>query len=328
MAGETYDIKATFDIRCEADGLREHLNMYVNVLKNNVQKMLKNQASLMCEDMLDYTIPWDGGMGNKNGRTLGAKKVGENSLGVDIDRLFAPLSIASYGDIARLGSYGIFVAYAQDRKDRGIPGPLGSGGLTGIGEWNKFQSTYSGEESFFDEKQTPHYEAAYGGNSAIAAAHNLMRGGSRVPNYKNNMKGKYDVFLVMDAHNKVESYKRKVEKRVGTLKAGWVTAGYAVNAARKFNAPAWIVGNQWGSGIMINELGNKSSPAISIGNKAHGKLTGGVGYTAWHYALQYRASAIRQTVNRALATKTPKTIQEATKWIEQSGQFTINENPF
>lgn len=308
------------DIKVDEVGLSRTMILYVQALGANFEKFFKRQARLLCQDMLDYTVPYT--EGPRAGRNAMARQQGIQSMERDIDRIFAPLGIASYGDIARVGSYGIFCAWLVDRKESGYPVPKGfEDGFGGTGEWQAFQDRFKDEDSFFHEDQAPDYSTVYGGES-IATAHIATRGGTRTPNYKKGMQASGNVFLVSGHASKIAAYKKRVANRVGTLKAGWYSAGMAIGDGT-ISAPQWIVGNQWGSGLMINQLNERPTLSITIGNMGHDLMTGEPGFSRWNDALSHRAYSIRNELARRLSNRNGETVEQATEALLATGHFEI-----
>jgi hypothetical protein len=334
MKNPNYNIEnvASVNVVVDVDGLNKTMLLYVNALGSNIEKVFKRQARLLCQDMLDYTMPYDPDppeSGTRAGRNGAAHERGIKSMEADLDYLFAPLAIASYGDIARTDNYGIFVAWLQDRRERGVQLPHGfKDGLGGVGEWQKFQSTYIADESYFTEEQTPSYDAIYGGSS-IESTHVKMRGGTRTKDYKEHIRDSHDVFLVAGYDKKMAAYKKKVAKRVGALKAGWYSAGMAIGDA-KLSAPSWIIGNQWGTGIMENQLASRPILSITVGNSLQQDLmTKPRGVNEWQRGLSHRAYSIRNELAKRLGNSKSEKIEAAIAKLEASGNFDVStENPF
>jgi len=313
-------VNVGYDVEVDEAGLSRTMLLYVNALGVNVEKFFKRQARLLCQDMLDYTVPFVGG--RRGGRNNAARNQGIESMEKDVDRIFAPLGVASYGDIARHDSYAVFCAWLMDRKSAGFPVPRGfEDGFGTETDWKAFQGRFKGEDSFFHEDQEVDYSAVYGGGT-IEVAHNKARGGEGSADYKKSMQQFNGVFLVADHASKISKHKKMVAKRVGKLKAGWYSAGMAIGEGT-ISAADWIVSNQWGTGIMINQLTERPTLSITIGNAAHDKMTG-EGFHAWRDALSHRAYVIRNELARRLSNRNGETVERATQALLATGNFEVS----
>lgn len=314
------------DVFVDVDGLNDIIQLYVKAFGGRVAKFLKSQARLLCQDMLDYTVPFSPDPPTRRaGRNAMARLKGVKSMESDIDRVFQPLARAGWADIAAVDDFGIFNTWLSARRKEGysIPSKF-EGGNGSFYDWQAFQDKWRGEEGFFHEDQKPDFSAVRGGSS-IESAHNSVRiKGSA--NYKRKMKHSGTVFLVADMSD-VASYKKRVGLRVGKLKAGWYSAGMAVNDG-KLSAPAWIIGNQWGTGTMENRLSQRPVMSITIGNKAHPQMTTEPGYSMWKYAVSHRAYVIRETIARKLSNSKPERVEKVIKDLENTNYFEIEQDPF
>lgn len=316
------------DVDVDVEGLNRTLLLYVNVLGVSLEKFYRRQARLLCQDMLDYTVPFEPDpptSGSRAGRNAMARVKGVESVERDLDRVFQPLARAGWADIAEVDSFGIFNAWILSRKSDGysVPRAFEDGAGT-MSDWQSFRSVWKGRSGFFHEDQKPDYSTVYGGGS-IEEAHLKTRGG---PNdYKKGMSSTQTVFLVADYQSQMARYKRQVTKRVGKLKAGWYTAGMMVGDV-PVSAPKWIIENQWGTGTMVDELSSRPVFSITIGNTAHDRMTGQPGFGMWENALSHRAYSIRNELARRLSNRRRETVEQAIYYLEAHGLFEVETNPF
>jgi hypothetical protein len=314
------------NIKVGTEGLRRHLNLYLQAVGGGYKKLLKKQARLMCRDMLDYTLPVEGGgMGPGKGTSKAAQIFGQEIVQGEIERIFAPLEMAKYGEIARNDDYGVFSMFIGDRKRAGIPVPYYlQGDMPAFGDWIKFR------ESWKDEDQAPmlgglgsNFNYAASGVTQIESIHKAVRGGPA--NY--STKNAKSQFFISDYQSKVPAYIRSVQKRVGRLKAGWFST--SVMLGDSSYAPAWIKSNQWGTGGLYDELDNKSNPAITIENKAHGRMSIDPGFRGFETALSRRSYAIRNDIIKVMLSRGQKNeLLELARRAENADLFLITDAPF
>lgn len=326
--GPSYTVRNIgVDIEVDEEGLNRTMLLYVNALGVSIEAFFRRQARLFCQDALDYTTPFEEPMGKNSGRKAGARIKGEESTSNDIDRIFQPLARAGWADIANVDNFGIFNAWLSARKDAGYSVPKSfEDGMGTTSDWQRFQSIWKGRDGFFHQDQKPDYSTVYGGSS-IEAAHKSARGGTRVAGYKKSIQSSESVFLVAYP-SQIERYKKQVIKRVGTLKAGWYSAGMAIGDGVKISAPAWIVGNQWGSGIMIDQLSSRPVLSITVGNAGHDLMPSEPYYSAWKTVISHRAYSIRNELARRLSNRKAETVEAATEALLETGLFEVEENPF
>lgn len=319
------------DIDVDEEGLNRTMMLYINALGVSIEAFFRRQGRLLCQDMLDYTLPYDPDppeSGSRAGRNANARKRGIESMEFDIDRIFKPLANAGWADIAEVDNYGIFNAWLLARKEAGasVP-PAFDHGMGSEKDWQTFQGRWKGKEGFFHEDQKPDYSTVYGG-STIEAAHIATRGGNRVPDYKTGMSSTYKVFLVAYP-SQIQAYKKKVAMRVGSLKAGWYSAGVAIGDGVKLSAPYWITGNQWGTGIMVDQLSSRPVLSLTVGNSAHYNMSKPRGVNEWNNAVSHRAYSIREELARRLSNRRAETVEAATAALLETGLFTVEEwTPF
>lgn len=271
---------------------RQHLGAYILIMGGCAAKLLKKQARLFCDDMLDFTMPFAGGMGN-DGRSSQARKVGTDVVESQIESIFLPLAYVKAGEILNYGHEGIFNAWLRARQS--LPNPKLPDWLLkhpysneGLSAWTKFQNWKFAQ----DQASTAggvDLSTYYTGN--IKTIHEKSRGGNKNSGYFDNMDMQAtmgDKFVVDDKGEKVAAYIKRVQARVGELKAGWFSAGSQIG---KIKAGAWIRGNQWGTGIVNNKLDNPGMPWIEVGNRVQGLHRATI--NGYELAINYRAYSMR-----------------------------------
>jgi hypothetical protein len=312
------------DIKIDADGLRRHLTLYLIALGGSYKKLLTKQAKLMCREMLDYTLPVEDTMGPGKGTSKAAQLHGMAVVEGQIGRLFKPLYGATYGDVARNNDYGVFAMFIGDRKRENLPVPHWLEGEFGVGGFLRFQ------KAFMDDDQPgmlstggPNFEYARGGEATIEMLHKLNRGGPA--DY--DTRGSGEEYFITDYKRNLSGYIRSAQKRVGRLKAGWYTT--SVLLGDNWKAPAWIVGNQWGTGGVYDELDNKSEPAITIENKKHYRMSKSPGVKGFESALNRRGYAIRNDIVRTMIHRGQALeLLELARRAENADLFIVTEAPF
>ena len=280
--------------------LRQTLGAYCMVMGGKAAKLLKKQARLFCDDMLDFTMPFAGGMGH-DGRSRQAQKLGMDVVRSQIKKIFLPLQFVGAGEILRYGNEGVFAAWLRSRKK--LPNPmlpkwlLDNDGMSSL--WTKFQQW---EFAQAEAAISPGYvklDTYNKGSGVIKSTHERERGGNTTPDYFTNMKaaGKFGTRYVVDDDGKeVLAYSKRVEAHVGRLKAGWYTAGSQLGTLK--GVGYWIRGNQWNTGILIDQLGNGALPSVTVGNKVQGlHRSTKDGYTL---AISYRAYSMREEIYQKL----------------------------
>lgn len=273
---------------------RQTLGAYCIVMGGAASKLLQKQAKLFCEDMQDYTFPTypDGSFG-QDGRSRSAQRVGMDRVRTQIEGIFMPLAYVGAGAILKHGSESIFYAWLGAKKkisDPKIPNWLLQGSAYGKGKslWAKFQDwEYAQKQSGITNKLD--LSTYYKGN--IQGIHEKARGGNKVNTYFDSMKTRAEmgpISVVGDTGTEILAYSKRVEKRVGELKSAWYSAGHQLG---RFKSASWIVGNQWGTGILVNQLGNSTVPSVTVGNSKQGlhKAT----QDWFRYAIYYRLYAVR-----------------------------------
>jgi hypothetical protein len=312
------------NITIDADGLRRHLTLYLIALGGCYKKLLTKQAKLMCREMLDYTLPVEDSMGPGKGTSKAAQLHGMEVVKGQIEHLFKPLSGAKYGDIARNNDYGVFAMFIGDRKRDNLPVPHWLEGDISVGEFQRFQ------RAFIDDDQPGmldtgglNFEYARGGEATIEMLHKQHRGGPA--DY--DTRGASESYFITDYTRNLSGYIRSAQKRVGRLKAGWYSTSVLLGDTWK--APAWIVGNQWGTGGVYDELDNKTQPAITVENKKHYRMSKSPGAKGFQSALNRRGYAIRNDIIRTMIYRGQSLqLLELAKRAENADLFIVTEAPF
>jgi len=285
---------------------RQTLGAYCMVMGGNAAKLLQRQAKLFCEDMQDYTFPTspDGSFG-QDGRSRSAQRNGTDRVRSQIEGIFMPLAYVGAGAILKHNSESIFAAWIGAKKkipDPKIPDWLLNGSLYGPAKgkslWTRFSEwEYAKKQSGVSSRID--LSTYYKGD--IKGIHERTRGGNKVSTYFEKMKdasesGKLSV--IGDTGTEILAYSKRVERRVGELKSAWYAAG---NTLGRFKSAAWIKGNQWGTGILINQLSNSTLPSVTVGNSKQGLHTASIDW--YKYAVNYRAYAMRvEMYNRLVKT--------------------------
>lgn len=321
------DITTVFageNIKIDADGLRRHLTLYLIALGGCYKKLLKKQAKLMCREMLDYTLPVEESMGPGKGTSKAAQLHGMSVVEAQISRLFKPLSGALYGDVARNNDYGVFAMFIGDRKRENLPVPHWLEGDIGVGEFQRFQRAFIDDDNpGIGGSGGANFEYARGGEATIEMLHKQHRGGPA--NY--DTKGSMDKYFIADYTRNLAGYIRSAQKRVGRLKAGWYST--SVMLGDDWKAPSWVVGNQWGTGGLYDELDNKTEPAITIENKKHYRMSKPPGVKGFESALSRRGYAIRNDIVRTMIHRGQSLqLLELARRAENADLFIVTEAPF
>lgn len=278
---------------------RQHLGAYIKVMGGNAAKLLKKQARLFCDDMLDYTMPWEGGMG-QDGRSRRAQLNGKDRVESQIKSIFLPLKFVGAGEILQHGSEGVFGAWLRARKKLSNP-MLPKWLINGDnfpGLWKKFQKW---DFAIAEAEISPGLinMQSYGNTSQIKSIHERERGGNTTADYFKNMKAaaKFGTRYVIDDDGKeVQAYTKRVQAHVGRLKAGWFTVGSQLG--RMKNVGYWVRGNQWNTGTLVDQLADPTRPAVTVGNKVQGlhRAT----KDGFRLALNYRAYSMREEIYQRL----------------------------
>lgn len=280
---------------------RQHLGAYIIAMGGNAAKLIQKQARLFCLDMLDYTMPWSGGMGI-DGKSNAARQSGERRVKSQITAIFLPLRYVSAGEVLQHGSESIFYAWLNARKtlsDPKLPDwllvhPYSNQGLS---LWQQFQQWGFAQQGAAMSAGLIDLSGYYG--NKVEATHKRARGGDKNAGYFSNMEAtaQYGQRYVVDDDGKmVSAYSKRVEAHVGRLKAGWFTAGSQLGSMK--GVGQWVKGNQWATGIIDNQLGNSTVPSVTVGNSVQGlhRAT----KDGFRYALNHRAYSMRVEIYNKL----------------------------
>lgn len=279
---------------------RQTLGAYCLVMGKSTAKLLKKQARLFCDDMLDFTMPWEGGMG-QDGRSSRAQLNGKDRVQSQIKSIFLPLQFVGAGEVLQYGNEGVFAAWLRARKR--LSNPM-------IPDWLKNGSDYSNLWTKFQQWDFARAEAEMSpglvkldtynkGNGVIKSIHERERGGNTTDGYFKNMKAaaKFGTRYVVDDDGKaVKAYSKRVEAHVGRLKAGWYSVGSQLGRLK--GVGYWIRGNQWNTGILVDQLGNGALPSVTVGNKVQGLHRATM--DGYKLALNYRAYSMREEMYQKL----------------------------
>lgn len=282
------------NVKIDASGLSRHMMAYAAVMGKAMSDVVRQQSGLLCQDMLDYTLPFDGRPSKDAGIGKTAQAFGQRHLEGDIDRIFRPLYKATYGDIANQQSPSVFAAWVAEKKshNESLPWFLKSYAGGGYGDWVTFQEKYQGKGR--TRKKQADFSGAYSSDSFIKTTFVQTRGGDSVPNYSKNIKKSNKVFFVGEFDAKMKNLKRTQDKKVGRLKSGWYEAGLILG--RKMKAGNWITQNASGNGIVIDESNNLKSPAITVGNKIQLLMNQEPASSLWKVAVNYRGFSMRNQI--------------------------------
>lgn len=286
------------DVRVDNTELRKAIAVYSSVVKKTLANVVREQARLMCRDMVDFTPPFEakpstGGQSVGKGFTLKARNKGRASVDRDIRKIFAPLPQAQAGSVAKYGTPSVFAAWMDEKmklpephqpdyifkiaKQQGV-------WLTSTTHWDFFKQVESGAKS---RKATFYMQPNMGD---LERVHKRLRGN---PHYRvNETKNSEKVYI--DDFKMVVKYIKKTQQRVGKLKSGWWWAGQMLGKMRRAD---WISEQGSSTAIYRPQLtGDK--PGVLIGNSIARKHT-----QAWHLfslARNYRHFALRNQIIQIL----------------------------
>lgn len=303
------------DVKLDTEGFRKVMRDFAVVFGKLGGAVVKDQAARLADDLLDYTLPVTGNGGPGAGRSAAARKVGEQSMQADLNRIFKPLHTASYEDIADQGSFPVFAAWVADRRKHNKKAGIKASEVNGD-NWVGFQSMHGGKG-----RKNANFNLVNKGEEAIRRAHVLARGGDNVKNYKWNVKAANTTYFIDDYESKIPAYIKEAKKRVGRLKSGWYEA--AVALGRKPKAAEFITGNTQGNGYAVDESQNATKPTVVIANRIHFLMGGGAGASLWKSAFHYRNYAMRvkiaEEINK-VARGNPKRANELVAALELSSK--------
>lgn len=331
------------DLKIDASGLRSHLEAMVRVFGHSIQKVIVRQARLLCQDMLDYTMPYSPDppkSGTNAGRNMNAWRAGEKRLGANIDKVFKPLTTANWYDVAFQDDFSVFVAWYYDKMQAGheLPQWLVERGTIGVGEWTEFQSRYGRSEfrgsGFYPAPKKKgrkknrfalHWDLAHSGLGKIEKIHHDIRKGPK--DYNSTMKAYHGIWLVGGGQKKIDAYKRQAAKHIGRLKSGWYHAGMAIGD-KPLKASYWIKSQPGDTAIFQNQLLDPKEPGLTIGNKVQFNMSKAPGNNMWMMGLNHRAYSMRAEIAASLNRRTRGTVQEYIDTFKLGGLVRTTEEPF
>jgi len=322
-------VSVGFNVKVDQSGFDRHIAMFAKVTRRKVGDVLKDEARRLCKDVCDFYPPFSGGApqvtkGGEGGFGNKARDKGRAAVNRDIRKIFAPLAQAPGGLVAQRGDLGIFDAWVRAKKDTPPPhspswlfgkfaggGSMGyvfqegtfdaSGGMTTQILFDRFiksrHGNFSGDGNIMLEES----------EGQIAAMHRIVRGEKH---YRVGKNRKPD-FFVRD-WKLVERYIKKVQQRVGKLKAGWYYAGLKLGT---MPTSAWIRDQGSTNAICDINVGGAVNQ-VTVGNKIAKRYTQG-----WHLfakARDHRAFAMHVSLIHMLKGKKDggKTLLEAIKGVE------------
>ena len=292
-------IRTARNVRIDAKLYATHIALYCQVMRKSMAELVKHEARLLARDVADMYPPFSGSApqitkGGEGGFGNIARDKGRSAVNRDVRKIFAPLDQASGGVIASRGDPSIFYDWVRAKMEKPTPSlPVwlmdeykATGGLFGMDVFKRFVESRKG--NFGGDGNVMLHES----EGQIGAIHRLARGRD---NYKVAKNRKPDFFI--NDWQLVEKYIKRVQQRVGKLKAGWYTAGARLG---KMPTSAWVRDQGSNNAILEPHL-TGPYPKIYIGNKI-GKRGSG-----WHFfqkAWNHRGFAMREKILHAL--KGPK----------------------
>lgn len=294
------------NVSINTDQLDKHIGAWMKVMGLTVQEALKDQARLLCLDMLDITPPYQGATpqtSSKGGRTLDARQKGQNLVARDIHRIFQPLRNADGKMIANEGKVQLLSAWLEDkaRHSNVTPGSL-------LSKWIEKRAFVTQYDMDLFRRQM--------GVSGQYRSFDTTTNGATIPGTHEAIRGKpwykipsFTQFTYVENYDAVERYVKKKQTRVGYLKSGWFWAGKNIQQAsspvrgtRSKKLPSfpdihWISKHDYNNDILKDNTGNPTVKKISVGNRI-GKLD--YRYSQFQMAIDHRAYAMRMEMGNAL----------------------------
>lgn len=308
-------LAAIKDIKLDASGFRRVMKQFALAFGKMGGAVVKEQAGLLADDLLNYTLPVEGTGGGRTGVSRAAQSVGKKSLEHDVRSIFKPLHEARYEDIAGNNDYSVFVAWVSDRQRHNKKMGLKKENINPEG-WSAFQSAYAGGANRKND-----FSGVNRGQTFIRQTHITSRGGTNVQNYKWEMSNTRKKYFIENYEYQIPAYLRKAEKNVGRLKSGWAEACRALG--RNPHSAAWIDQNQHGSGYAVDESSNTDAPSVIVANRIHFLMGQGAGTTLWKSAFHYRNYAMRNAIAQRIskiASGDPKRANEMIAALELSSK--------
>lgn len=292
-------ISVARNVRMDTTLYHQHVALYCQVLRKTMSDVVKEEARLLARDACDFTPPFSGTSpsvtkGGEGGFGSKARDKGRTAVSRDVRKIFAPLAQAPAGVIAR-GDLGLFDKWIR-RKDV-LPPPHEPSWIFRVFHLNGGMVTQADFERFKERQHVGINTSARASDhetmESIRAMHENARG---KPFYK--VKDNYPFKVYVDDFKMVETYIKRVQQRVGKLKAGWYHAGLKLGF---MPTSAWIAGQGSQNTILQTSLGGEK-PKVRIGNAIAKDVTQG-----WHLfqkAWNHRGFAMREKMLHAL--KGPK----------------------
>jgi len=315
-------IRTARDVRMNTELYHTHVALYCQVMRKSLAEVVKNEARLLARDACDFTPPFsgsapsiskggEGGFGNK------ARDKGRAAVSRDVRRIFAPLAQAPYALVASRGDLGIFDKWIR-LKDKLSPPHEPSwifrvyhlnGMMVTQADFDNFKQRHAQQNKMSGFAKVSDYDTL----GSIQSVHEHIRG---KPNYYVSKNRKPTNFTAN--FNLVEDYIKKVQKRVGKLKAGWYHAGLKLGF---MPTAQWIAGQGSSNSICQPQL-TGPTPKVKIGNAIARDHSQG-----WHLfqkAWNHRGFAMREKMLHAL--KGPKnhgTLLQITQKLQKG--FTLTQ---
>jgi len=308
------------DISFDVKELNTLMSAYASMSKKAMPDVVLDTARLFCQDMVNFTPPFSesvmttrtggtGGFGNK------ARDKGRTSVARDIDRIFMPLTEASARDVASSMNPDMFREWIVEKKERD---PSYRGGkfarIFNAPFWQLSNTRLiKAMENSVKSSRTVHYIGTPS-DGKLESIHKQVRGGTDVPYSVNKSQRMKEVWILdQDGMNSLEAYKRRVQKHVGRLKAGWYFAGLKLSDAKslmgsaRLKTPmptsAWIADQDKGNEIASIKNRNGDC-AITVGNRI-GRNFHDFDET-FERAKKHRAYVLREDIKRILTGLTRK----------------------
>lgn len=303
------------DIKLDASGFRRVMKQFAMALGKMGGAVVKQQAAMLADELLNYTLPVESTGGGRSGVSKGALAVGKKSLKHDVSSIFRPLHEARYEEIAAQEEYSVFVAWVADRQRHNKKMGLRKENLNPEG-WAAFQSAHAG-----GSRRSVDFSGVNRGETFIRQTHVTVRGGTNVQNYKWEVSNNNKKYFIENYEYQLPAYIRKAEKNIGRLKSGWAEACRALG--RNPDSAPWIDQNQHGSGYAVDESSNTNLPTVTIANRIHFLMGQGAGTTLWQSAFHHRnysmRVAIAERINK-IASGDPKRANEMIAALELSSK--------
>jgi hypothetical protein len=294
-------IRTARNLRLNADLYKTHVALYCQVMRKTMADVVKNEARLLARDACDFTPPFSGSApavtsGGEGGFGSKARDKGRAAVSRDVRKIFAPLVQAPASLVASRGDLGIFTQWII-KKDK-LPPPHepswifdifhSSGNMTTQIMFERFKQRHAGQNNMSGFAVVTDNDT----EQSIESIHRRIRGN---PHYRINKNRKPTNFIA--DFDLVEAYIKKVQARVGKLKAGWYHAGLKLGF---MPTSQWIAGQGSSNAILQTKLIG-ATPTVKIGNaiaKDHSQ-----GWHLFQKAWNHRGFAMREKMLHALKGK-------------------------